>query len=156
RQEYNPEKAKQILEESGWRVGPDGIRAKNGMRLSFTNSTTAGNKLREQTQALIQQNWKAIGVDMQINNMPAAVVWGEYYGKSKYEPLLVGIQAISGDDPDSLTRIHRKYTPAETGPGGNVMQYKTPQVDNLLEDGVKGVARAKRKPIYLKLQEVIR
>ncbi len=75
KQEYNPEKAKQILEESGWKVGADGIRAKNGVRLAFTNSTTAGNKLREQTQALIQQNWKTIGVDMQINNMPAAVVW---------------------------------------------------------------------------------
>jgi peptide/nickel transport system substrate-binding protein len=156
KQEYNPEKAKQILEESGWKVGPDGIRAKNGVRLAFTNSTTAGNKLREQTQALIQQNWKAIGVDMQINNMPAAVVWGEYYVKSKYETLLVGIQAIIGDDPDCLNRIHSKYIPAETGSGRNVMQYKNPQVDKLLEDGVREVDRAKRRPIYLKLQEVIR
>ena len=90
KQEYNPEKAKQILEESGWKVGADGIRAKGGVRLAFTNSTTAGNKLREQTQALIQQNWKAIGVDMQINNMPAAVMWGEYYVKSKFDTLLVG------------------------------------------------------------------
>ena len=99
----------------------------------FTNSTTAGNKLREQTQALVQQNWKAIGVDMQINNMPAAVVWGEYYVKSKYDTLLVGVQAIIGDDPDCLNRIHSKYIPAETGSGRNVMQYKNPQVDKLLE-----------------------
>ena len=121
-----------------------------------TNSTTAGNKLREQTQALVQQNWKAIGVDMQINNMPAAVVWGEYYVKSKYDSLLVGVQAIIGDDPDCLNRIHSKYIQAETGSGRNVLQYKNPQVDKLLEDGVKEVDRAKRRPLYLKLQEVIR
>ena len=30
---------------------------------------------------------------MQITNMPAAVIWGEYYVKSKFETLLVGIQA---------------------------------------------------------------
>lgn len=156
KQEYNPEKAKQILDESGWKVGADGIRAKDGVRLSFTNSTTAGNKLREQTQALVQQNWKAIGVDMQINNMPAAVIWGEFYVKSKYETLLVGIQATIGDDPDCLNRIHSKYIPAETGSGRNVMQYKNPQVDKLLEDGVREVDRAKRRPLYLKLQEVIR
>lgn len=156
KQEYNPEKAKQILDEAGWKPGADGIRAKGGVRLSFTNSTTAGNKLREQTQALVQQNFRAVGVDMQINNMPAAVIWGEYYVKSKYETLVVGIQATIGDDPDCLNRIHSKYIPAETGSGRNVMQYKNPQVDKLLEDGVREVDRARRRPIYLKLQEVIR
>jgi peptide/nickel transport system substrate-binding protein len=156
RQEYNPDRAKQILDEAGWKPGPDGIRAKNGVKLAFTNSTTAGNKLREQTQALIQQNWRAVGVDMQINNMPAAVVWGEYYVKSKYDSLLVGVQATLGGDPDCLNRIHSKYIPAETGSGRNVLQYKNPQVDKLLEDGVREIDPGKRRAIYLKLQEVIR
>jgi peptide/nickel transport system substrate-binding protein len=154
--EYNPDKAKQILDESGWKPGGDGIRAKNGVRLSFTNSTTAGNKLREQAQALLQQNWRAIGVDMQINNMPAAVVWGEYYTKSKFDTLMVGIQASVGDDPDCMNRIHSKYIAAETGSGRNVSQYKNPALDKLLEDGVREVDRAKRRAIYLKVQEVIR
>jgi peptide/nickel transport system substrate-binding protein len=156
KQEYNPEKAKQILDEAGWKPGPDGIRAKGGVKLSFTNSTTAGNKLREQTQALIQQNWKAIGVDMQINNMPAAVVWGEYYVKSKYDSLLVGVQATIGGDPDCLNRIHSKYIPAESGSGRNVLQYKNPQVDRLLEEGVREADQAKRRVLYMKLQEVLR
>ena len=34
--EYSPDKAKQILEEAGWKVGGDGVRAKGGVRLSFT------------------------------------------------------------------------------------------------------------------------
>ncbi len=154
--EYNPDKAKQILEEAGWKAGGDGVRAKGGVRLSFTNATTAGNKLREQTQALVQQNWRAIGVDMQITNMPAAVIWGEYYVKSKFETLLVGIQASVGDDPDCLNRIHSKYIAAKTGSGRNVSQYENPTVDKLLEDGVREIDRAKRRTIYLKLQEVIR
>jgi peptide/nickel transport system substrate-binding protein len=33
---YNPEKAKQILEDAGWKVGADGIRVKDGVRLSIT------------------------------------------------------------------------------------------------------------------------
>jgi len=154
--EYNPEKAKQILDEAGWRPGPDGIRAKGGVRLGFTNSTTSGNKLREQAQALLQQNWRAVGVDMQISNMPAAVIWGEFYVKSKFDSLMVGIQASVGDDPDCLNRIHSKYIAAETGSGRNVSQYKNPQVDRLLEDGVREVDRARRRAIYLKVQEVLR
>ena len=140
--EYNPDKAKQILEEAGWKAGGDGVRAKGGVRLSFTNATTAGNKLREQTQALVQQNWRAIGVEMQITNMPAAVIWGEYYVKSKFETLLVGIQASVGDDPDCLNRIHSKYIAAKTGSGRNVSQYENPAVDKLLEDGVREIDRA--------------
>jgi len=154
RGEFN--RAKAILDEAGWKPGPDGIRAKGGLRLSFSNATTAGNKLREQTQALLQQNWRAIGVDMQINNMPAAVIWGEFYVKSKFETLLVGIQASVGDDPDCLNRIHSKYIAAKTGSGRNVSQYENPQVDRLLEDGVREIDRAKRRAIYQKLQEVIR
>ena len=154
--EYNPEKARQILDEAGWKPGPDGIRAKGGVRLSFNDSTTAGNKLREQAQALLQQNWRAVGVDMQISNMPAAVIWGEFYVKSKFDSLMVGIQASVGDDPDCLNRIHSKYIAAETGSGRNVSQYKHPQVDRLLEDGVREVDRARRRAIYLKVQEVLR
>ena len=93
---------------------------------------------------------------MQITNMPAAVIWGEYYVKSKFETLLVGIQASVGDDPDCLNRLHSKYIAAKTGSGRNVSQYENPAVDKLLEDGVREIDRAKRRAIYLKLQEVIR
>jgi peptide/nickel transport system substrate-binding protein len=156
RHEYSLEKAKALLDKAGWKPGSDGIRAKDGVRLSFINATTAGNKLREQTQALIQQTWRQIGVDMQIQNMPAAVVWGEYYTKSKYDTLLVGIQYSVGGDPDCLNRIHSKYIPAETGGGRNVLWYKNRELDALLEEGVREVDRGKRKAIYWKAQELMR
>lgn len=154
--EYNPDKARHVLDEAGWKPGPDGIRQKGGVRLAFTNSTTAGNKLREQAQALVQQNWRAVGVDMQINNMPAAVVWGEYYTKSKYDTLMVGVQYSVGGDPDCLTRIGSKYIPAETGSGRNVLQYKNAQLDKTLEEGSREVDRAKRRALYLRAQEIMR
>ena len=85
KQVHDPDKAKKILDDAGWKPGSDGIREKNGVKLSFTNSTTAGNHVREQAQELLQQDWKTIGADMQIKNMPAAVIWGDYYNLSKYE-----------------------------------------------------------------------
>ena len=54
------------------------MRAKDGVRLAFTMSTTAGNKSREQAQQVVQQNLKKINVEMTIKNMPASVVWGDY------------------------------------------------------------------------------
>ena len=52
------EKAKQLLDEAGWKPGADGVREKDGVRLEFTNSTTAGNHVREQAQQFLQQNWQ--------------------------------------------------------------------------------------------------
>src|SRR5262249_12278764 len=57
RHEYNPQRAATILDAAGWTTGADGVREKNGVKLAFTNSTTAGNKVREQAQAFLQQNW---------------------------------------------------------------------------------------------------
>ena len=43
-----------MLDGAGWKIGSDGIRQKNGVKLKFTMSTTAGAKAREQAEAMIQ------------------------------------------------------------------------------------------------------
>ena len=55
--EFDLEKAKKLLDDAGWVPGGDGIRAKDGVRLSFSNSTTAGNHIREQVQQFVQQSF---------------------------------------------------------------------------------------------------
>jgi peptide/nickel transport system substrate-binding protein len=158
RHAYNAEKAKVLLDEAGWKLGPDGIRQKNGVKLSFTNSTTAGNKVREQAQAFLQQSWKAIGVDMQIKDMPAAVVWGDYFFKSQFDSVTVGwnIWGEAGGDPNALSWFGSGYIPVKSGQGSNTTQYSNPQMDKLLEEGVSVVSQEKRKPIYSEVQKILR
>jgi peptide/nickel transport system substrate-binding protein len=156
--EYSPDKAKARLEEAGWKAGGDGIREKNGVKLSFTNSTTAGNKVREQAQAFLQQTLRAIGVDMQIKNMPAAVVWGDYFFKSQFDSVTVGwnIWGEAGGDPNVLSWFGSGYIPVKSGQGSNTTQYSNPKLDQLAEQGVSVVSQEKRKPIYQKIQAILR
>ena len=65
------------------------MRTKNGVRLEFTNSTTAGNQLREQVQQLLQQSWQDLGIKMTIKNLPPAVMWGDYWMQSQFDTGLV-------------------------------------------------------------------
>ena len=152
---YNPEKAAAMLEAAGWKKGADGIREKNGVKLKFTMSTTAGSKAREQAEAMVQANWKEIGVAMEIKNMPASVVWGEYTTKSHFDTLMVGWEPTVGMDPDYAARCHSKQIPAKYGTGSNYVQYENPELDKLLEEGVLISDMEKRKAVYQKIQEIL-
>ncbi|MFD3593294.1 ABC transporter substrate-binding protein [Nocardia sp. NPDC058640] len=64
---YDPTKAKSILEQAGWLPGPDGIRVKNGERLSFSvtfSQVFAGNQA---ILELVQQQLRQVGVELKLD-----------------------------------------------------------------------------------------
>ena len=155
-QEFNIERARQILDEAGWVPGADGIRAKDGVRLSFANSTTSGNNLREQVQQFLQQTFAEIGVEMTISNLPGAVMWGDFWLKSQFESAISGVTNVIAADPDVTNRLHTKAIVAKGGKGSNTGQYSNPEVDALLDKGARTFDREERRAIYLRVQEIVR
>jgi len=154
--EYDIEGAKKLLDDAGWKVGDDGVREKDGVKLSFTNSTTAGNHLREQVQQFLQQSFKEIGVDMQISNLPPAVMWGDYWMQTKFDTVIVGLNVLAGADPDTSNYFLSTACPAKGGAGQNTSAYASDEVDELLKEGAKSFVPEERKKIYQKQQEVMR
>ena len=62
---HDPEKAKQLLDEAGWVAGADGVREKDGTRLSLNFDTTDGNYLMDKEIAQVAaESWKAIGIEI--------------------------------------------------------------------------------------------
>ena len=100
--------------------------------------------------------WRDIGVDMQIKDMPAAVIWGDFYNLSKYDSVMVGQNEMTGPDPDVTTYYSSTAIPAKGGAGLNTMQYVNPKVDALLAQGATTLGQGKRAAIYRELQAVIR
>jgi peptide/nickel transport system substrate-binding protein len=152
---YNPARAAAMLDRAGWRVGQGGIREKNGVRLSFKMSTTAGNKAREQAQQLLQQNLKQVGVELIIHNMPASVVWGDYTVKSQFDTLMVGWDPLLYPDPDYTARIAGNQIPIKDHTGSNYVQYQNPTIDHLCAAGVATTNVAERKRLYDRIQEIL-
>jgi peptide/nickel transport system substrate-binding protein len=76
---YDPEAAKQLLEQSGWidRDG-DGIREdENGNKLTITQGNT--NKTERQNyQALAQQQLLAVGIDLQIESFESDILFDSF------------------------------------------------------------------------------
>ncbi len=154
--EFSIEKANALLDEAGWARGADGVREKDGVRLAFKNSTTAGNELREQVQQFVQQVWKEIGVEIEISNLPPAVMWGDYWSMGQYDTTLVGLSVLAGPDPDCSDFFRSDASPALGGTGQNYWAYANPEVDTLLAEGASLFSPEERLPIYLRLQEIIR
>src|SRR5690606_939200 len=67
--------AGQLLADAGWVPGPDGIRAKDGVRRSFLYQTST-NSVRQATQALVKDMWSQIGVDAELRNVSGSVFFG--------------------------------------------------------------------------------
>ncbi len=144
---FNPKKAAEMLEAAGWKLGSDGIREKNGVKLSFDKfSTTTGSKAREQAQLIAQQNWKKIGIDAKIKNLVPAVMWGDYFYKGQFDLCFVADPLMLGTDPDQ-SGLYEKF-------GKIIGIYQAnKEMKTLWAEGGKTLDREKRKAIYGKIQE---
>ena len=155
-QKFDLARAKKLLDDAGWVPGRDGIRAKGGVRLAFTNSTTAGDHLREQVQQFLKQTLQQIGVEMTIRNLPAAVIWGDFWAQSQFDSVIVGITFLIGADPDVTNRFSSRATPAKGGRGSNNAQYVNAEVDKLVDQGSATFEPEARRAIYRRVQELVR
>src|SRR5262249_6946440 len=70
--EFNIEKANQLLEQAGWKRGPDGVRAKDGKKLKLLFQTSI-NAPRQKTQAIIKQASQKAGIDMELKSIAPSV-----------------------------------------------------------------------------------
>jgi len=154
--QFDVNRAGKILDQAGWAKGADGIRAKSGVRLSFTNSTTSGDPLREQVQQFLQQTFAQLGVEMKISNLPAAVMWGEFWTQSQFDSVIVGSSYLIGADPDVTNRLHSRSIAVKGGRGSNNAQYTNPEVDALLDKGARTFDPEARRAIYSRVQELVR
>ncbi len=60
--EYQPDEARTLLDEAGWKVGPDGTREKDGVKLEITVASSNNSVVIKPAFELIEQQWREIGV----------------------------------------------------------------------------------------------
>jgi peptide/nickel transport system substrate-binding protein len=138
--EYDLEKAKELLKEAGIKD------------LEFTVLVNHGNKEREKAAAILQQQFKKIGVKMNIRILEWSALLKIINAKNDpkdFEAVIIGWSL--GIDPDSYSIWHSSQYPN----GLNFTGYSDPDVDELLDEGRKVIARAGRKKIYAKMYKKI-
>ncbi len=95
--DYDPPKARALLDEAGWRMGPTGVRANGGKELSFTLITQAGYAIRENVAQAIQKQFKDVGVDAHVKLIDGTSISSVWFS-GKFDALLHWWQL--GADPE--------------------------------------------------------
>jgi len=154
--EYDPIKAKKLLEEAGWKMGADGIMYKDGKPFEVNLHYGAGRYMMDaEVLEAVQSYLKAVG--MKVNLIP--MEWAAYIdftGKplkeSTVQMFLLGLAVLPLDVDYGLDIA---FHSTKWAPGFNRGFYKNERVDELIELGAKTVDPNERLKIYKEAQEII-
>ena len=139
---YDPEKAKQLLDQAGWVVGSDGIRvakgakyAPDGTRLSLELQGYTNFEPLQRTEEFIVDNLKTVGIEARIQNYDFSIIFGSWSDNSPrmigdYD-MLIYDRSLSIEPQGGLENLYlsSNFPTAENPSGGNVERWQNTQAD---------------------------
>ncbi|MHB9313909.1 ABC transporter substrate-binding protein [Fusobacterium polymorphum] len=139
--EQNIEKAKELLAEAGYPNGFDIV-----LNVNEDNQ-------RVDTAVVIQDNLKAIGVNVQIKTYQWASYVAFVENPSQEKGMFLMAWNIANDDPDEL--LYPLYHSTQIDAHTNVIFYKNEDFDSLISKARETIDKEKRIDLYKKAQDII-
>ena len=126
---YDPERARQLLAEAGWRqTDKQGYLVKDGRRFAFTVITNQGNEIRKDVATLVQSDLKKVGIDVKVAIYEWAVFITKKIDVHEFDACVLGWTSPPNFDQYQL------WHSSQSVPGGlNFVSYSNPEVDRLIE-----------------------
>ena len=154
--------ANALLDEAGWVRGADGIRAKDGVRLSLLFQTST-NAVRQDFQALIKQWWEEIGVETELRNVSASVFFGGDPGSpDTFQKFYADVQMYAnnfdGTDPEAYLAAQlcsKAPRPESQWQGENITRFCDPAFDAMVAELSRTGELEKRGEIARKLNDML-
>ncbi|WP_277675430.1 ABC transporter substrate-binding protein [Saccharopolyspora rectivirgula] len=143
---HDPAKARRILDDAGWRTGPDGIRQRDGRRASVTVMYFADDSLRKNLAQAFASDAKEIGIEVQL----AGVDRSAAAERLATEGIVLGGGNPIDPDLQAYSSLHSSVigTGTYTNPG----KYRNREVDEALDRGRRTLDRQQRAEHYKQVQ----
>jgi peptide/nickel transport system substrate-binding protein len=153
-------KAKQLMDDAGWKVGADGIRVKDGKKFSGKFYVRAGKPQREKAvQIMSEELRKNLGMDLQ----PSPTDFKIFYKPIRSGEFDLAFAGFSiSADPDDYTIFHSsQIAPEKNKSGSNWTGYVNPELDAAIEaerkdlkENDKATFEARKKDVN-KLEKIL-
>ncbi len=150
---FDPAGANKLLDDHGWVKGSDGVRSKDGKRLEFKYTTTSGKPWRQADEEIIQQNFKDIGIKLNIQNVPASTFFGPFLNNGQHD--LAEFENSFTYDPDDDTLVGCDAIPPPGGSGENWSFKCYPELQKLITQEQQTVDPVARQAIFNKEHQIL-
>ena len=160
--EFNIEKANQILDEGGWKRGPDGIRARDGKRLQFVYQTSI-NQPRQKTQAIVKQACQKAGIEVELKSVTPSVFFSsdmanpDTYTKF-YSDLQMYNTTMPWPDPQPFMDQFVSWEIASKlnkWQGRNVTRWTSDEYDNAFRAAQSELDPVKRAALFIRMNDLV-
>ncbi|MGG3311104.1 ABC transporter substrate-binding protein [Paenibacillus lautus] len=140
---YDPERAKQLLDEAGWTVGADGIREKDGvkLRINYLGSKSPNTDI---FIAVAKENYQEIGVDFVPEQFPDFNTLVSKVNNGDYDMASFSTTIIS-DPSQGVERFIK----------GETKGYDNPRIEELYAQGLANGDVEERKAIYHEMFKIL-
>ncbi len=160
--EFSVDKAAQALEAAGWRRGPDGVRAREGVRLKLVLQTSI-NSPRQKTQALIKRAASQAGIDVELKSVAASAYFSSDPANVDtashfFADLQMYTVSMSTPDPEGFMR---QFTSAEVAARANkwqrrnVTRFRSDDYDRVFRGAEVELDPVKRAALLIRLNDLI-
>ena len=147
--------AKRMLDAAGWHVGADGIRSKDGKRLTLSLAFRTDTSTDRNRGVVIAAMLHEAGIEVDLKGYTSALYYGPFseggiLANGKYE---AGLQTwYSGVDPDDSTQLFCSERPPR---GYNWSRYCNPSLDAAENVALAKYDRASRARAYATVQHLL-
>ena len=147
---HDPEKAKALLAEAGWRRTDGGFLEKDGKPFEFEIITNQGNEIRAKCAEIIQRRLAEIGIRVKIRVIEWAAFVNDFINKRKFDATILGWTIPM--EPD----LYDVWHSSKTGPQElNFVSFRNDEVDALIVRARETFDQPLRKQCYDRIQEIL-
>ena len=161
--EYDPEKAKQLLDRAGWKdTNGNGTRDKNGTEMQMVFQTSV-NPLRQKTQAVVKQGLQSIGVGVELKSIDPSVYFSsDPSNNDTVEHFYADLQMYTTGNTSPDPAAYMNYMTCNQIPqkannwsGDNNSRYCNPQYDQLWQQANQELDENKRQQLFIKMNDLL-
>jgi peptide/nickel transport system substrate-binding protein len=160
--EFNIDKANQVLDEAGWKRGPDGIRAKDGKKLKLVFQTSI-NAPRQKTQAIVKQACQKAGIEVELKSVTASVYFSsDVANPDTYAKFYCDIQmfttTMGEPDPGVFMRQFASWEIASKEnkwQGRNITRWRNDEYDKAFRAAESELDPARRAALFIAMNDLV-
>ena len=156
--DFDLEKAKSLLDEAGWKVGPSGFREKDGKVMELNVAAMPDHAILPTLIPMWERDWgeglkiKLNVAYLEFNTLLDYIQYDSDANVDKWSIYFMATQ-ITTPDPDT---IYSEVHSSEIGSGkDNACRYKNPEVDKLLDEAKAIIDKDEAKPYYNKIAKIL-